>query len=66
MQNWRAGKLFLLVQQLHNARLQRINKQIAILRGYHVDVFILAPISSPGVDNCRRRSRGLMSTDGLI
>jgi len=37
-----------------------------VIRGYHTDVFISAPISSPSVDNCPRRSRRLLCTEGLI
>ena len=36
-----------------------------IFRGYNTAVFISALISSPSVDNCQRRNRGLL-TEGLI
>jgi len=46
--------------------LASVIEQIIIIRGYHTVVFISARISGANVNNCPRRRRGQLSTEGLI
>jgi len=43
-----------------------IKMSLFLFRGYLTAVFISARISSPSVDNCPRRSRGQLLTEGCI